>query len=102
MDLQLRLPGVSHHRREGHSLALAANSSGGADIEYGATGWTGSSMPQLVGVSDLSKDSVPDIWAVRSDGSVGFCAGGRTAVVSGLGTQVIGASIHWLSRIAIG
>ncbi|MFD5626180.1 MULTISPECIES: hypothetical protein [unclassified Streptomyces] len=75
---------------------------GGADTEYGATGWSSGSMPHLMGTPDINGDSIPDMWAIRSDGSVGFYPGGRTSVVSGPGTQVVGASAAWLARIAIG
>lgn len=85
-----------------NSLALSGNSSGGADTEYGATGWSSSSVPHLMGTPDVNGDSVPDMWGVRSDGSVVFYPGGRATVVSGAEIQVVGANLAWLARIDIG
>ncbi|MFD7456015.1 MULTISPECIES: DNRLRE domain-containing protein [unclassified Streptomyces] len=83
------------------SLASAANSSGGLDIEYAASGWLSSSVPLLAGTPDANNDGVPDIWAIRSDGSVRFHAGGKTAL-TGSGTEIIGPTSYWKTRIAIG
>ncbi|WP_282703613.1 VCBS repeat-containing protein, partial [Streptomyces sp. CC219B] len=84
-----------------NSLALAANSSGGSDSEYAASGWAHSSVPFLVGIPDANGDSIPDIWAVRSTGAVHFHAGSRTAI-TGNGRQVYGPRDFWVKRIAIG
>ncbi|MFE1881616.1 DNRLRE domain-containing protein [Streptomyces diastatochromogenes] len=84
-----------------NSLAFAANSSGGVDIEYAASGWLSSSFPFLIGTPSTNGDTVPDIWAIRSDGSVRFYAGGKTAL-TGSGTEVIAPKSYWLTRIAIG
>ena len=84
-----------------NSLASAANSSGGADIEYGASGWSSSGVPFLYGTPDANKDGIPDIWAVRSDGSVRFHPGGRT-IVNATGTEVVGANTYWPKRLAVG
>ncbi|MGQ4385513.1 DNRLRE domain-containing protein [Streptomyces sp. SAS_270] len=84
-----------------NSLASAAGSSGGADTEYGASGWSSSSVPLLIGTPDANGDSVPDIWAVRSDGSVRFHAGGKAAL-SGSGAEIIAPASYWKTRIAIG
>ncbi|MEU9220511.1 DNRLRE domain-containing protein [Streptomyces sp. NPDC048376] len=83
------------------SLAAAVNSAGGVDTEYGASGWGSGSIPHLIGTPDVNGDAIPDIWTVRSDGSVRFYAGGRT-VLAGSGTQIIGAASYWKTRIAIG
>ncbi|MGW0866686.1 DNRLRE domain-containing protein [Streptomyces sp. NPDC002611] len=83
------------------SLATAANSSGGADNEYGSSGWSSDDMPHLMGTPSADGDAVPDIWAVRADGSVRFHAGGKTAV-TGSGTEIIGRADYWKTRIAIG
>ena len=82
-------------------LSSAASSTGGLDSEYGASGWSPAGVPLLMGTPDANGDSVPDIWAVRSDGSVRFHSGSRTAL-SGAGTEVIGKSSYWAIRIAIG
>ncbi|MGW0940627.1 hypothetical protein [Streptomyces sp. NPDC002666] len=50
------------------SLTSGAASSGGADMEYSRGGW--SSTPLLLGVPDASGNGIPDVWTVRSDGSV--------------------------------
>lgn len=84
-----------------NSLASAANSSGGVDLEYGASGWSSSSYPFLIGTPSADGDTVPDIWAVRSDGSVRFVSGGKTGV-TGSGTEIITAHDYWKTRIAIG
>lgn len=83
------------------SLASAANSAGGVDIEYGASGWDSDNIPLLIGTPSVNGDSVPDIWAVRSDGSVRFYTGSKTAL-TGSGTEVIAAKDYWKTRIAIG
>lgn len=84
-----------------NSLAYEANSEGGADVGYGSAGWSSTSIPLLIGTPDANGDSIPDIWAVRSDGSVRFYAGGRT-VLSGSGTEIIGQTSWWKTRQAIG
>ncbi|MFC9847320.1 DNRLRE domain-containing protein [Streptomyces sp. NPDC060223] len=85
-----------------NSLASAANSSGGLDAEYSATGWSRSDMPFLMGTPDTNGDLIPDMWAIRADGSVASYPGSRTSVVPASGTQVIAPSALWLARIAIG
>ncbi len=82
------------------SLAAEANSAGGVDTEYGASGWGSAGIPHLIGTPDVNGDAIPDIWTVRSDGSVRFYADGRT-VLTGSGTQIIGAASCWKTRIAV-
>ncbi|MFD7445931.1 DNRLRE domain-containing protein [Streptomyces sp. NPDC059909] len=84
-----------------NSLAYAANSEGGTDVEYGSAGWSSTSIPLLIGTPDANGDSIPDIWTVRSDGSLRFYAGGRT-ILSGSGTEIIGQTSWWKTRQAIG
>ncbi|MFE9097641.1 DNRLRE domain-containing protein [Streptomyces sp. NPDC007264] len=83
-----------------NSLAIAANSAGGADTVFGSGGWYSSSMPFLFGTPDADNDGIPDIWAVRSDGSVRFYAPSRTD--TGSGTEVVGPTTWWKTRIAVG
>ncbi|GAA3973602.1 DNRLRE domain-containing protein [Streptomyces plumbiresistens] len=83
------------------SLASAANSAGGLDTEYGASGWGRASLPLLMGTPDANGDSVPDVWTVRSDGSVRFYAGGKTTL-PGSGTEIIAKASYWATRQAIG
>ncbi|MGW3413656.1 DNRLRE domain-containing protein [Streptomyces sp. NPDC000888] len=85
-----------------NSLALSGNSGGGADTVYGSTGWSTSSVPHLMSTPDVNGDLIPDMWGVRSDGSVVFYPGGRATVVSGAEIQVVGANTAWPARIAIG
>ncbi|WP_338671961.1 DNRLRE domain-containing protein [Streptomyces sp. SCSIO 30461] len=99
--LYLREGIAGDHGVELGSLAYAADSAGGADTTYGSAGWHSDSIPFLIGTPDANGDSIPDIWTVRSDGSVRFYAGGRT-VLSGSGTEYIGASSWWKTRQAIG
>lgn len=84
-----------------NSLASAANSSGGIDTEYGASGWYSADVPLLMGTPDANSDTIPDIWAVRSNGSVRFYVGSKTAG-TGSGTEVVGANSYWQKRISIG
>lgn len=83
------------------SLATEAGSAGGADTDYGVSGWSATSYPFLMGTPDANGDSIPDIWAVRSDGSVRFYPGARTAL-SGSGSEIISPRSYWKTRIAIG
>ncbi|MER5938101.1 DNRLRE domain-containing protein [Streptomyces sp. NPDC001928] len=86
------------------SLANAGSSADGEDKEYGASGWAVSNFPLLMGTPDADGDgdTVPDIWGVRSDGSVRFYSGGKTSVVPGSGAEVIAPATYWKTRIAIG
>ncbi|WP_328501869.1 hypothetical protein OG828_19695 [Streptomyces sp. NBC_00457] len=84
-----------------NSLSTAADSSGGTDTEYSASGWAVASVPFLLGTPDANNDNIPDIWAVRSDGSVRFHPGGR-ATTSSTGTAVVGPTTWWQTRIAVG
>ncbi|WP_055631356.1 DNRLRE domain-containing protein [Streptomyces griseoruber] len=83
------------------SLASAANSQGGADTVYGSSGWSRASIPKLMGTPDANGDTIPDIWTVRTDGSVRLYTGSKTAL-SGSGSEIIGANTNWTTRIAIG
>ncbi|MFH9828230.1 DNRLRE domain-containing protein [Streptomyces bobili] len=83
------------------SLAAAANSAGGADTEYGASGWSSTGIPLLMGTPDVNNDQIPDIWAVISNGQVRFYPGSKTAL-SGSGTEIITPKTYWQTRIAIG
>ncbi|MFJ2947800.1 DNRLRE domain-containing protein [Streptomyces sp. NPDC087226] len=83
------------------SLASAANSADGVDAVYGSSGWGSSNIYLLIGTPDANGDAIPDIWTVRTDGTVRFYAGGRT-VLSGSGTEIIGTASYWKTRIAIG
>jgi len=83
------------------SLASAANSSGGVDTEYGASGWFSTDVPLLMGTPDANSDGTPDIWAVRPNGSVRFYVGSKTAG-TGSGTEVVAANDYWQKRIGIG
>ncbi|ALV30712.1 DNRLRE domain-containing protein [Streptomyces sp. CdTB01] len=84
-----------------NSLASAANSSGGVDLTYGASGWYSSDKPFLYGTPDVNKDGIPDIWSVRPDGSVRFHAGGKTSVTD-TGTEAVAPNDYWQKRITIG
>ncbi|MEH0520007.1 DNRLRE domain-containing protein [Streptomyces stelliscabiei] len=83
------------------SLSSGADSSGGTDLEYGSAGWSNANVPLLIGTPDANGDGIPDIWTVRSDGSVRFYAGGKT-VLSGSGTEIVAPASYWKTRIAIG
>ncbi|MFE0256974.1 DNRLRE domain-containing protein [Streptomyces sp. NPDC059010] len=84
------------------SLGNAGSSAGGVDTEYAAAGWAVSNFPLVMGTPDVNGDAVPDIWGVRSDGSVRLYSGGRTAVVAGSGAEIIAPAGYWKTRIAIG
>jgi hypothetical protein len=81
------------------SLASGAASSGGADTEYGASGWGSSNIRLLFGTPDANGDDIPDIWTLKVDGTVRFYAGSRTAL-SGSGTEIINAG--WQNKLTIG
>lgn len=83
------------------SLGSAAASSGGVDAEYGASGWQSTVIRQLIGTPDVTGDAIPDIWAIRTNGSVHLYTGSKTAL-SGSGTEIIGTNTYWKTRIAIG
>ncbi|MFE1437145.1 DNRLRE domain-containing protein [Streptomyces sp. NPDC058739] len=83
------------------SLASSAGSADGADSVYGSSGWTAASIPMLIGTPDANGDTIPDIWTVRSDGSVRIYSGSRTAL-SGAGTEVVPPNSYWAKRISIG
>lgn len=83
------------------SLASAGDSAGGDDGEYGSAGWSVGSVPLLIGTPDANGDDIPDVWAVRSDGSVRFYAGGKSTL-PGSGTEIISPRSYWKTRIAIG
>lgn len=84
-----------------NSLASAANSSGGVDLEYGAAGWSSASIPFVIGTPSADGDTVPDIWIVKSDGSVRFFTGSKTSL-TGSGSEIITARDYWKTRIAVG
>ncbi|MCD0481447.1 VCBS repeat-containing protein [Streptacidiphilus sp. ASG 303] len=85
------------------SLASAAASSGGADVEYVSSGWSTTTVRLVFGTPDVNGDGIPDIWAVRTDGTVRFYPGGRTALTSA-GTQIVSNSDGkgWKYKMAIG
>lgn len=83
------------------SLASGAASSGGADTDYGSSGWSSANIPLLVGIPDANGDGIPDVWTVRSDGSVRFYAG-ATTVLPGSGVEIITPRSYWKTRVAIG
>ncbi|MFJ7078206.1 DNRLRE domain-containing protein [Streptomyces sp. NPDC098781] len=86
------------------SLGNAGSSAEGEDKEYGAAGWAVSNFPLLMGTPDTNgdADTTPDIWGVRSDGSVRLYEGGKTSVVPGSGVEIIAPASYWKTRIAIG
>ncbi|MFG2379192.1 FG-GAP repeat domain-containing protein [Streptomyces sp. NPDC048504] len=79
------------------SLANSAAGSGGADTEYAASGWTATAVPRFFAIPDVTGDSVPDIWAHMSDGSVRLYSGGKAAI--GGYTTVVGS---WTGKLAFG
>ncbi|MFF0086040.1 DNRLRE domain-containing protein [Streptomyces canus] len=85
------------------SLGSAAASSGGTDAEYGASGWSSSSIRLLFGTPDANGDGIPDIWTLRVDGTVRFYPGSRT-VLSGSGTEIVGNGdgIGWKNKLTVG
>lgn len=83
------------------SLATAAGSLTGVDTTY-ATGWTQTNMPLplLYGTPDVTRDGIPDIWSLTSDGSVKIYAGGTKTL--GTGTEVISSGSEWNKKLAFG
>ncbi|MFD5780694.1 DNRLRE domain-containing protein [Streptomyces sp. NPDC126933] len=84
-----------------NTLAAAANSAGGLDTPYGASGWSSTAVPHILGTPDTNGDSIPDIWTVPSNGSVRLYLGSRTAL-SGNGSEIIGTYSWWKTRQTIG
>ncbi|MDX3458812.1 DNRLRE domain-containing protein [Streptomyces sp. ME02-8801-2C] len=84
------------------SLASSNASSGGTDTEYAPAGWNVTNMPHLLGIPDSNGDNIPDLWAVRADGTVRFYAGGRATLAPVAGREVIPAKSYWQNRITIG
>ncbi|MFE5088092.1 DNRLRE domain-containing protein [Streptomyces mirabilis] len=61
-------PGAVSGSVDLESLKAAADSLTGADEPYG-TGWTDANVPTAIGIPDVNKDGIPDIWArLASDG----------------------------------
>lgn len=84
------------------SLASSNASAGGGDTEYAPAGWNIANMPHLLGIPDANGDNIPDLWAVRADGTVRFYAGGRATMAPVPGREVLGARSYWQNRVAIG
>ncbi|RDG37136.1 DNRLRE domain-containing protein [Streptomyces corynorhini] len=84
-----------------NSLASAANSAAGLDAQYGASGWSSTAIPHLMGTPDANGDGIPDIWAVMANGSVRFYAGSKTAL-TGSGAEIISSASYWKTRQTIG
>ncbi|WP_322108569.1 FG-GAP repeat domain-containing protein [Streptomyces atratus] len=79
------------------SLASAANSAGGVDAVYGSGGWEPAKIRLLFGTPDLNGDAIPDIWALRVDGTLNVYTPSRTD--TGAGTQI---TTGWQNKMAIG
>ncbi|MEW2120319.1 DNRLRE domain-containing protein [Streptomyces sp. NPDC005474] len=84
------------------SLASSNASAGGTDTEYAPAGWNVANMPHLLGIPDSNGDNIPDLWAVRADGTVRFYAGGRATMAPVPGREVLPAKNYWKTRITIG
>ncbi|WP_409471573.1 FG-GAP-like repeat-containing protein [Streptomyces sp. HC307] len=76
------------------SLATAAASRTGADEVY-AEGWDTTTAPvtHLRGTPDVTRDGIPDLWSLRSDGAIYFYKGGTSVI--GTRAEVISASSDW-------
>ncbi|KUL40869.1 hypothetical protein ADL12_12535 [Streptomyces regalis] len=84
------------------SLATAAASRTGTDETY-AEGWDTTATPvtHLRGTADVTRDGIPDLWALRSDGAIYFYKGGASVI--GTGTAVISAPSDWkTTKLAFG
>ncbi|MET9482678.1 FG-GAP-like repeat-containing protein [Streptomyces sp. NPDC006638] len=79
------------------SLASAANSATGVDAEFG-TGWSKASIPLMIGTPDVTKDGIPDIWALVSDGTLRL----YKATATWGGTPVTVISGGWENKKALG
>ncbi|WP_217136964.1 hypothetical protein [Streptomyces sp. AC558_RSS880] len=91
-------------KRQGDPVPVPGAGRGGAAVVDGnfQIGRAGSSnIPLFTGVPDAIGDTIPDIWTTRSDGSVRFRSGSRTAL-SGPGTEIAGSTAYWKTRIAVG
>ncbi|MGV9317288.1 VCBS repeat-containing protein, partial [Streptomyces sp. NPDC003691] len=82
------------------SLASAVNSKNGVDAQYG-TSWNTTNIPLLTGTPDITKDGIPEMWAVTGaadNGIVRFYPGGATHH----GTPVGVISTDWRTKKALG
>ncbi|MFZ3494697.1 DNRLRE domain-containing protein [Streptomyces sp. 5.8] len=80
------------------SLAAAANSEGGHDNVYAATGWTRADKPMVLGTADATGDGIPDVWAVDTIGNQWLYRGGTAAVGAASGKDEDG----WTNFLTIG
>ncbi|MCQ6556518.1 DNRLRE domain-containing protein [Streptomyces sp. C10-9-1] len=67
------------------SFSSPSSGAGGAQVIYGTTGWGRDDVPMILGTPDVTGDAdgIPDLWAVRSDGTLRLYPGGRTSLGSG-------------------
>ncbi|MFF5444531.1 hypothetical protein [Streptomyces sp. NPDC012888] len=61
------------------SFKSAVASLGGADTEYGDSGWSRAAVPRLHGTADATGDGIPDFWMVHDNGVQRLVPGGTTA-----------------------
>lgn len=80
------------------SLTTAAASATGQDVAYGARGWARASYPTLLGTPDANGDTIPDFWAVGTDGALYFYPGQRATH----GTRYLVGERSWDTLRALG
>jgi hypothetical protein len=85
------------------SLATAAASATGADIEYAASGWGSATVRNMVSTPDVTGDGIADIWAqMASDGSVRLYAGGKAALSTTYTSVIANSTGTWDNKVSFG
>jgi hypothetical protein len=60
------------------NYALSGSPSG--DPKPAASGWSGTSVPLIQSLPDVTGDGKADLWAVKADGSADLYAGGTSSL----------------------
>ncbi|MET7616642.1 VCBS repeat-containing protein [Streptomyces sp. NPDC005408] len=87
------------------SFAVQTASADGTDFIYGTSGWHVVDIPIVIGSPDVTGDSIPDVWALRSDGNAVIYPGSSTAALSTTNMfNIINSSVgtSWSGYKAIG
>ncbi|TQK52559.1 hypothetical protein FBY35_3001 [Streptomyces sp. SLBN-118] len=87
------------------SFAVQTASADGIDFIYGSSGWHVADIPIVIGSPDVTGDSIPDVWALRSDGNAVIYLGSSTVALSTTNMfNIINSSVGttWTGYTAIG
>ncbi|MFI5620513.1 DNRLRE domain-containing protein [Streptomyces sp. NPDC051567] len=72
------------------SIGFSSNEAGKRDLAYATTGWERATVPLLRGTPDVNNDGIPDLYFIRTDGTLHLFYGGNNggAPVLGNGWRV--------------